>query len=89
MRGLVKAVADFEVKLDSSNALTHSILGIILFVAAAVRIYHLDFQSIWYDESASWFQSIQDFPDMIRAVAGDNYPPLHNIFLYVFILNVV
>ena len=60
-------------------------LVLTLILASALRFYHLDRTSIWYDEAASWAQARLPFLEMIRATAQDNYPPLHNIVLHVTI----
>jgi 4-amino-4-deoxy-L-arabinose transferase-like glycosyltransferase len=51
-------------------------------LAAALRFYNLSAESIWYDESISIQQASLRFGEMIRATWNDNYPPLHNIFLF-------
>ncbi|MHA7777435.1 glycosyltransferase family 39 protein [Roseibium sp. M-1] len=58
-------------------------LTLILIVAAALRLPWLDRTSIWYDEAVSWSQSQGSFDNLLGLVAADNYPPLHNILLWL------
>lgn len=61
---------------------THSLaLVLILIVAAQLRFFDLDRNSIDVDEAVSWRQASQPFLEMLAATARDNYPPLHNIIL--------
>ncbi|MBN9671672.1 glycosyltransferase family 39 protein [Roseibium aggregatum] len=59
------------------------ILLLILAVSALLRIRDLDRTSLWYDEAVSWSQSSGTFGDLLSSVAADNYPPLHNIILWL------
>ncbi|POF28747.1 glycosyltransferase family 39 protein [Roseibium marinum] len=59
------------------------LLVVILIVAAALRIYDLDRTSLWYDEAVSWAQSRGTLPELLSSVAADNYPPLHNVILWL------
>lgn len=58
-------------------------LTVILTIAAALRLPGLGRTSLWYDEAVSWSQSNGSLGDLIRSVAADNYPPLHNILLWL------
>ncbi|MBV7332489.1 hypothetical protein KFU94_30525 [Chloroflexi bacterium TSY] len=53
---------------------------LILFVAFALRAYHLDFQSFWSDEGISLQRSSQDLGDML-----DNMPVEHVPGYFVFL----
>lgn len=55
----------------------------VLLAAAMLRLADLDRTSFWYDEAVSWTQSSGSFAELIRLVANDNYPPLHNIVLWL------
>lgn len=68
---------------DWTGLLVPVTLIAILIVAAALRLPDLDRTSLWYDEAVSWQQSRSDFPSLIALVARDNYPPLHNILLWL------
>lgn len=55
----------------------------ILVLAGSFRMPELGRDSIWGDEGVSWMQASAGFADMLRLTAGDNYPPLHNVVLWV------
>jgi uncharacterized membrane protein len=58
-------------------------IALIVTVAGfALRFANLTVESIWIDENASITQASLDFVGMLRATAHDNYPPLHNMFLF-------
>ena len=59
------------------------LLVVILVLATALRLQDLDRTSIWYDEAVSWSQSNGSFQVLLASVATDNYPPLHNIVLWL------
>lgn len=61
----------------------HLPLLLILLLAALLRVHDLDGTSLWYDEAVSWDQSRGSFANLLSAVATDNYPPLHNIVLWI------
>ena len=61
------------------------LLVTVLVVAAALRLNDLDRTSLWYDEAVSWSQSTGSFTALLASVATDNYPPLHNIVLWLTI----
>ncbi|MEO0977204.1 MAG: glycosyltransferase family 39 protein, partial [Pseudomonadota bacterium] len=61
------------------------LLAVVIIAAAALRLTDLDRTSIWYDEAVSWSQSNGTFPALLASVASDNYPPLHNIILWLTI----
>ena len=54
-----------------------------MLAAAALRLHDLDRTSLWYDEAVSWAQSNGTFLELLSAVSQDNYPPLHNIVLWL------
>lgn len=59
------------------------LIAFILVLAAVLRFLDPDRTSLWYDEAVSWQQSSGSFSQMISLVAADNYPPLHNIMLWL------
>ncbi|WP_422377419.1 glycosyltransferase family 39 protein [Roseibium sp.] len=59
------------------------VLLFILVVAVLLRFPDLDRTSLWYDEAVSWDQSNGTFTELLTAVAADNYPPLHNVVLWL------
>src|SRR6478752_7513961 len=46
-------------------------------VAAALRWYRIDAQSLWYDEGISAHQLTRSFGEIVRAAALDTHPPLY------------
>ncbi len=53
----------------------------VLAVALALRLIGLGDKDIWYDEVFTLAQSRLPLPELIEAVARDNYPPLHSLIL--------
>src|SRR5438045_1575255 len=49
----------------------------VTLLAAAVRFYRIDTQSLWYDEGISAHQLTRSFPEILRAAALDTHPPLY------------
>ncbi|MEP3427238.1 MAG: glycosyltransferase family 39 protein [Roseibium sp.] len=68
---------------DIPNRVTTAILLLILGIAAFLRLRDLSRTSLWYDEAVSWSQSTGSLSDLLASVAADNYPPLHNIVLWL------
>jgi uncharacterized membrane protein len=60
-------------------------LAAIVVIGAVVRFHGLGDQSLWYDEAVSWTQSHGSILDLFRLTSEDNYPPLHNLLLFVTI----
>ena len=46
-------------------------------LAAALRWFRIDAQSLWYDEGISAHQLTRSFPEIVRAAALDTHPPLY------------
>jgi hypothetical protein len=46
-------------------------------LAAALRWFRIDAQSLWYDEGISAHQLTRSFPEILRAAALDSHPPLY------------
>src|SRR6266853_5835999 len=46
-------------------------------LAAALRWFRIDAQSLWYDEGISAHQLTRTFPEIVRAAALDTHPPLY------------
>ncbi len=53
-----------------------TVVGIVV-VAAALRWYRIDAQSLWYDEGISAHQLTRSFPEIAGAAAQDTHPPLY------------
>jgi mannosyltransferase len=49
----------------------------VAIVAAALRWFRIDAQSLWYDEGISAHQLVRTFPEILRAAALDTHPPLY------------
>jgi mannosyltransferase len=49
----------------------------VVALAAALRWYRIDAQSLWYDEGISAHQLVRSFPEILRASALDTHPPLY------------
>ncbi|MEM5581817.1 glycosyltransferase family 39 protein [Roseibium sp. AS2] len=72
----------------AARLLTHRYLNLLLLativgVAALARLPGLNRTSLWYDEAVSWSQSRGSLTELLSSVASDNYPPLHNIVLWL------
>ena len=52
-------------------------LGVLAALAAALRWFRIDAQSLWYDEGISAHQLTRSFPEILRAAALDTHPPLY------------
>src|SRR5437879_2450911 len=61
----------------------YAILAVILLAAAWLRLHDLGRTSLWLDEATSWSQSRGTLLHLIQATAQDNYPPLHNLVLWL------
>lgn len=61
------------------------ILVLIILLATILRLWDIDRTSLFHDEGISFYQSNRGFLDMLRETAKDNYPPLHNLLLWVII----
>ncbi|MBG6203078.1 putative membrane protein [Labrenzia sp. EL_13] len=66
-----------------TNPAAGILLVVILMIAAFLRFYELDRTSLWYDEAVSWSQSKGTLAELLASVAADNYPPLHNVILWL------
>ena len=49
----------------------------VAVLAAGLRFFRIDAQSLWYDEGISAFQLTRTFPEILRAAALDTHPPLY------------
>jgi uncharacterized membrane protein len=67
----------------TEDKVNHLVLALILAAAALLRFQNLDRTSLWYDEAVSWSQSKGTFSELLTTVAADNYPPLHNVILWL------
>src|SRR5579864_801584 len=56
-------------------------LAAVLVVAAALRWFRIDAQSLWYDEGISGQQLTHTFAQILPASARDTHPPLYYLTL--------
>lgn len=54
----------------------------ILLLAAALRLYRLDGQSMWFDEAARLLVAKGDVLSIVRETGGDTLPPLYHLLLH-------
>ncbi len=59
-----------------------SLLLSLCFLAFALRLFHLDYQSLWYDEGFSWWLSSHPLDQIIARTAADIHPPLYYLVLH-------
>jgi mannosyltransferase len=60
------------------------VLVALCALAALLRFYRLDAQSLWYDEGISAHQLTRSFPEIAAAAARDTHPPLYYWLLKVW-----
>lgn len=70
-------------RFEPSQRQAATALAAIVLLAALLRLPTLDAQSLWSDETATWFQSSGSFLDIFARTARDNYPPLYNILAWL------
>lgn len=58
---------------------------LILGLAFSLRLYHLDFQSIWWDEGHSIFVASQPIPQIPTLPAMDVHPPAYFVLLHLWL----
>lgn len=56
-------------------------LGLILLLAAGLRFYRIDAQSLWYDEGNSARIAERSIQLILEGAAGDIHPPLYYLLL--------
>jgi uncharacterized membrane protein len=57
-----------------------------ILVSFILRLYHLDAQSLWFDEGWSWHLAKMPLEEMAAATAGDRSPVLYYALLHFWIL---
>ena len=58
------------------------VLAAIILAAALIRFWHIDAQSLWFDEGIAWHVATQ--PDLASAVVADpTNPPLYFLLLFI------
>lgn len=63
----------------------HLVLLLILLFAFALRLYHLGYESLWYDETVSVLLAQKSLPALTAHTAGDIHPPLYYYLLHFWI----
>ncbi|MCX6033220.1 MAG: glycosyltransferase family 39 protein [Chloroflexi bacterium] len=56
-------------------------LALILLAGAALRLFRLGADSLWYDETVSTYLAGSPLPELIRHTAGDIHPPGYYVLL--------
>ena len=78
-----RSIADSSVHVDDTLRPRTIVLALsaLTLLALALRLYHLGAQGLWYDELFAVTHSMTSVPDMLRVMAHDFHPPLHNLLL--------
>jgi len=59
----------------------------IILLGLFLRVYHLQTQSIWFDEAFSVFESKMSLPQLVETVARvENSPPLYFVLLHYWMM---
>jgi len=67
--------------ISRRNLAFRSVALLIVWLAFALRLWHLDTQSLWHDEGLSWWFARAPLLDTLRGVAGTEHPPLYFLAL--------
>jgi mannosyltransferase len=67
-------------------AWTAILLLVITLLALALRLYHLEAQSLWYDEGVSVYLARMSLPQLTAWTADDIQPPLYYYLLHFWLL---
>jgi 4-amino-4-deoxy-L-arabinose transferase-like glycosyltransferase len=63
------------------------VLLLIVLMGAALRLFHLDAQSVWYDEAFSVAHSVRPLAELFEVLISDVvHPPLHYLVLHGWFL---
>lgn len=54
----------------------------VLLLAAALRFYRLDGQSMWFDEASRLINARSDVATIVRETGGDTVPPLYHLTMH-------
>lgn len=60
-------------------------VGLLVVVAAWLRLHNLGEQSLWFDEAATWSQVSGNFYKLLSDTLSDNYPPLYNVLTWLLV----
>ncbi len=70
---------------DRSALVIAILLLLITLLALGLRLYHLDAQSLWYDEGFSVYLARMDLAEITARTATDIQPPLYYYLLHAWI----
>ena len=73
------------VQAGRPNGKGYLLLLLILLLAFVLRLYHLGYQSLWYDETVSVLLARKSLPALTAHTAGDIHPPLYYYLLHFWI----
>jgi mannosyltransferase len=59
-------------------------LVVLVLAAFALRVLHIDQQSIWYDEGLSIYYAQHPIREMLSQVSDSDHPPLHTLLLHAW-----
>jgi mannosyltransferase len=62
----------------------HGLLGLFLLIGTALRLYDLDFWSLWADEIHTLWRADRDIGGTIELVKNSPFPPLYYLFMNVW-----
>jgi len=68
--------------LASTAALAKALPYLLVLIAFALRLYRIDYQSIWRDEGVSLHLAASSIPVILADRAGNVHPPLYFILLH-------
>lgn len=61
-------------------------LSLCALLGAALRLYRLDAQSVWYDEAFTVAHSLEPLPDLVDVLLRDAvHPPLHYLIVHAWL----
>jgi mannosyltransferase len=82
--GWAKAIAGTAARVPPARV--RGALIVVLLLAFGLRLYHLGYQSLWYDEAVSIHLAAKDLTALTLHTAGDIHPPLYYYLLHFWVL---
>jgi len=86
MRGTGWAKAATRLAAWIPPARVRGALVLVLLLAFGLRLYHLGYQSLWYDEAVSIHLATKDLAALTLHTARDIHPPLYYYLLHFWVL---
>lgn len=71
--------------MNTSQRTWWSLVVTVLALGFALRIAHIERQSIWYDEGLSIYYARADLGTLVRETSRSDHPPLHALMLHLWI----